>query len=184
MDLATGDPTSAVSRATAATATFRDGDYLVELAATLPVLADSTRAAGDLDAAARQVAAALSITGPCSLLPTHAAALAVRARTFADQVAAGSPDRLDQGRDAADAAHRIATRHGLAWQELDALDAHAHLDQVEGVDHGWAQQAARLRARLVLADLDPDPLATVEHHAAQQQARGHEGAGYSTPRVE
>jgi hypothetical protein len=45
------------------------------------VLANSTRAAGDLDAASRNVAKALTIAGPRSLRPTQAAALAVRART-------------------------------------------------------------------------------------------------------
>jgi hypothetical protein len=37
--------------------------------------------------------------------------------------AAGSPDHLAQGRDAADAALRLATRHHLDWHELDALHA-------------------------------------------------------------
>ena len=69
LDLAAGDPTTARSRTTAAVATFRDGDVLVELAATLPVLAEGARVAGDLDAAARHVAEALSITGPRSLRP-------------------------------------------------------------------------------------------------------------------
>ena len=173
LDLAAGDPTTAGQRLTDAAATFRDGGYLVELAATLPVLADCARAAGDLDAAARQVQEALSITSPRGLLPAQAAALAVRARTCADQVAAGSRAQLDQGRDAADAAHRIATRHRLGWQELDALDAHAHLDQAEGVDRGWAQEATALRARLLPAGLDPDPLATVERAVGQEKAREH-----------
>jgi tetratricopeptide (TPR) repeat protein len=172
LDLAADDPTSAVSRATAAAATFRNGDYLVELAATLPVLADCARAGGDLDAAARHVAEALSLTGPRGLLLAHPAALAVRAHTCADQVAAGGRDQLARGRDAADAAHRIATHRGLAWQELDALDAHAYLDQAEGVDHGWARQAAALRASLLPDELDPDPLGTVERQATQEQARG------------
>ena len=92
-----GIPRSAGRRLTAAAATFRDGDYLVELAATLPVLADSARAAGDLDAAARHVEEALSITGPRGLLLSHAAALTVRARTCADRVAAGSREHLGEG---------------------------------------------------------------------------------------
>jgi hypothetical protein len=170
--LAADDPTAAMSRAAAATATFRNGDFLVELAATLPALAEAARAAGDLDAAARHVAEALGIIGPRSLWAAHAAALAMRARTCADQVAAGRREQLDRGRDAADAAWRIATRRGLAWQELDALEAHAHLDQTEAVDHGWARQAVALRARLIPADLDPDPLATVERQVAEEQVRG------------
>jgi hypothetical protein len=171
LDLAADDPAAARHRLTAVAATFRDGDYLVELADTLPVLAEGARAAGDLDAAARQVAEALSITGPRSLLLSHVAALAVRARTCADQVAAGDLAQLAQGRDAADAALRAA-RRGLSWQELDALDAHARLDHVEGIDHGWARQIVALRARLIPTDLDPDPLATVERQVADEQASG------------
>jgi hypothetical protein len=53
--------------------------------------------------------------------------------------------------------------------ELAALDAHARLDQVEQ-RHEWADDAAALRARLVPADLDPDPLATVERLVAADQA--------------
>jgi hypothetical protein len=56
---------------------------------------------------------------------------------------------------------------------LDALDAHAHLDQAEVVDRGWARRAAALRARLVPAGLGPDPLATVERQTAEEHARGH-----------
>jgi hypothetical protein len=66
---------------------------------------------------------------------------------------------LERGRDAADAAHRLAVRHRLAWHQLDALDAQAELDLVEGIDNGWAGQAASLRARLIPGDLDPDPFA-------------------------
>jgi hypothetical protein len=170
LNMAGGGPTTERRRLIDAAARFRDGDYLVELAVTLPVLAEASRAAGELETAARHVAEALSITGPRSLMPAHAAALAVRARTYADQVTAGNRELLDRGRDAADAALRV-TRRGLAWQELDALDAHTHLDQAEGADHGWTRQAARLRARLIPADLDPDPLAMVERQVAEEQAR-------------
>jgi hypothetical protein len=85
----------------------------------------------------------------------------------------GRREHLDRGRDAANAALRITTRRGLAWQELAALDAHAHLDQAEGDDQGWAQQAARLRAHLVPDGLDPDPLGTVERQIALDQGHGH-----------
>ena len=74
------------------------------------------------------------------------------------------------GPDAADAALRLATRHQLAWHELDALRAHATLDQAEHTDHGWAAQADALHARLVPPGLDPDPLATVERLVAAQKA--------------
>lgn len=60
-----------------------------------------------------------------------------------------SPDLLYQGRDAADAAVRLPTRHNLPWCELDALGAHSILDQAEHIDNGWAAKAAALHARLV-----------------------------------
>ena len=34
-------------------------------------------------------------------------------------------------------AEELAVRHHLAWHELDALRAHALLDQAEGIDRGW-----------------------------------------------
>ena len=76
---------------------------------------------------------------------------------------------LFQGRDAADAALRLAVRHQLAWHELDALRAHVALDQAEHVDRGWAAKADALHARLVPPGLDPDPLATVERLVAAQK---------------
>ena len=103
-------------------------------------------------------------------MPAQSAALAARARIRAGQAAAAAdPDLLLQGRDAADAALRLATRHHLAWHELDALRAHAALDQAEGIDRGWAAKADALHARLVPPGLDPDPLATVERLVAEQQ---------------
>jgi hypothetical protein len=81
-----------------------------------------------------------------------------------------SPDHLARGRDAADTALRLATRHHLAWHELAALRAHADLDQAEGADRGWAAKADALHARLVPPGLDPDPLATVERLVATQKA--------------
>jgi hypothetical protein len=106
----------------------------------------------------------------------EAAALAARARSHADQAAAtGDPDPVYRGRDAADAALRVATRHQLPWQELDALRAHANLDQAEGIDRGWAAKADAVHARLVPPGLDPDPLATVERLVAEQEANEDEG---------
>ena len=99
------------------------------------------------------------------------AALAARARIRAAQATtAADPDPLAQGRDAADAALRLAVRHHLAWHELDALRAHAALDQAEHADHGWAAKADALHARLVPPGLDPDPLATVERLVAPEKA--------------
>ena len=89
------------------------------------------------------MAEAIAIAAPRGLVPAQAAALAARARIRAAQAAASAgPDLLYQGRDAADAALRLATRHHLAWHELDALRAHAALDNAEGGDRGWAAKAA------------------------------------------
>ncbi len=175
--LAAGDTAAAGEHLAAAAGCFRDGDYLTELADTLAGLAEQALAAGDLDAADRHAAEAITITAPRALAPAQSAALAVRARIRAAQATAGSPDHLDQGRDAADAALRLATRHHLAWHELDALRAHATLDQAEHADHGWAAQADALHERLVPPGLDPDPLATVEQLVAAQKAAEKEAAG-------
>ena len=168
------DDTAAAGRyLAAAAAVFRDGDYLIELAVTLTDLADYAQAKGDLDAAEDHAAEAIAITAPRGLVPAHSAALASRARLRAAQVVTtADPDLLFQGRDAADAALRLAARHHLAWHELDALRAHALLDQVEGIDRGWAAKADALHARLVPPGLDPDPLATVERLVAAQKAAG------------
>jgi tetratricopeptide (TPR) repeat protein len=171
LDLAAGNPTGAEKRLSAAVATFRAGDYLVDMAETLPLIAESARVTGDLAAAERHIAEALTLAGPRGLVLAQAAALATRASVFADRTGAGDRTCLERGRDAADTARRLAIRHRLAWHELDALDAHAHLDAAEGVDRGWAAHAARLRARLIPIDLDPDPLATVEREIADERAR-------------
>ncbi|MFF5292822.1 SIR2 family NAD-dependent protein deacylase [Paractinoplanes globisporus] len=170
LDLNGGDHAAALERTAAAVNTFRDGDYLTELAEALSLLADCVRAAGDLDAADEHVGEALIIAAPRGLVPAQAAALTVRARIHADRAAAGAGDSLEAGRDAADTAHRLAVRHRLAWCELDALEAHARLDGVAGGKGDWAAQAAAMRARLVPDGLDPDPLGTVERQAAAENA--------------
>jgi len=166
--LASGDIAAAGGHLAAAAAMFRDGDYLTELAVTLADLTEHARVDGDLDGANRHAAEAITIAGPRGLAPAHCAALAARARIRATQATITmNPDLLFQGRDAADAALRLAVRHQLAWHELDALRAHALLDQAEHVDHGWAAKADVLHARLVPPGLDPDPLATVERLVAE-----------------
>ena len=170
--LAARDTATATARLASAAECFRDGDFLTELADTLPDLADCVQATGDLGAADRHATEAITIAAVRGLVPVDCAALAARARIRAAQ-ATGSgsdPGLLFQGRDAADAALRLAARHHLPWQELDALRAHAALDQVEGIDRGWAAKADALYARLVPPDLDPDPLATVERLVAEQKA--------------
>ena len=170
--LAAGDTAAAGEHLAAAAGCFRDGDYLTELATTLADLAGHAQAAGDLEAAGRHAAEAITIAAPRGLVPAHCAALAARARIRAAQATAtAAPDPIYQGRDAADAALRLAARHNLAWHELDALRAHAALDHAEGIDRGWAAKADARQAALVPAGLDPDPLATVERLVAAQSRR-------------
>ena len=182
--LAAGDTAAAGEHLAAAAGCFRDGDYLIELAVTLADQAEWARAAGDWAAADRHATEAITIAGPRGLVPAQSAALAARARIRASQAqaAAGAEARaglLFQGRDAAGAALRLATRHHLAWHELDALRAHAALDQAEGAGHEWAARADALHARLVPPGLDPDPLGTVERlvapEAAEEAADGRPG---------
>jgi len=168
--LAAGDTAAAGEHLAAAEARFREGDYLTELAVTLTDLASHAQATGDLDTADRHVTEAITIAAPRGIMLAQAAALAARARIRAAQAgAADDQNLLFQGRDAADAALRLAVRHHLAWPELDALRAHAALDQAEHSDHDWAAQAEALHARLVPPGLDPDPLATVERLVAAQK---------------
>ena len=170
--LAAGDTQTAGEHLTAAATCLRDGDYLTELAVTLIVLADCARAQGDRAAAERHVDEAIAIATPRGMVPAHSSALAARARIRTGQATNADADLLPQGRDAADAALRLAVRHHLPWHELDALRAHAELDEAEHADHGWAAKADDLHARLVPPDLDPDPLATVERLVAAEEAAG------------
>jgi hypothetical protein len=160
--LADGDTATAGTHLAAAVAAFREGDYLTDLAQALPGLAAWAQAAGDLDAAGRHLAEAITIAAPRALIPARATALAARARLRAAQAATGNADALAQGRDAADAAQRLAVRYRLLWHELDALTAHTALDHAEGTSHGWATQAGQLHTQLAPPGLDPAPLATVE----------------------
>ena len=162
----------------AAVAAFGQGDYLTNLAEALPGLAACALASGDLAAAGRHPAEAIAVVAPRGLIPAHATALAARARLRAAQATVtGNMDALLQGRDDADAARRLAVRHHLPWHELDALHAHAALDQAEHIGRGWAAQADALHAQLVPPGLDPDPLATVERLVAAQKAAEEQAAG-------
>jgi hypothetical protein len=69
---------------------------------------------------------------------------------------------------------RLAVRHHLPWHELDALTAHAALDEAEGTDHGWVAHAGQLHAQLAPPGLDPDPLATVERLVKAEKASADE----------
>jgi tetratricopeptide (TPR) repeat protein len=158
--LAAGDTITAEAQLTTAAAVFRDGDYLIELTETLVDLAGYALAVGDLDGADRYATEAISIAAPRGLVPAQSAALAARACTRAAQAIATKnlQDLLEQGRDAADSALRLAARHRLPWHELSALSAHAIIDQAEGADQGWAARAHASHSRLVPRGLDPHPL--------------------------
>ena len=169
--LTAGDTTKAGPHLAAAVATFRDGGFLTELTITLGDLSDCAAAAGDLAAADLHATEAITIAAPRHLIPSHADALAARARIRAIQATStANPALLSQGRDAADAALRLAIRHNLPWQELSAQRAHAALDHAEHTDNGWRARADALHARLVPPALDPDPLATVEQLVAAEEA--------------
>ena len=161
--LSAGNVATAETYLNAAVIAFRDGDLLTDLAEALPSLASCAQATGDLDTAARRLADAFTVAAPRRLIPAHATALADRARLRAvEATATGNTYILQQGRDDADAARRMAVRHQLPWHELNALRAHASLDEAEGTSHDWAIQAEQLQAQLMPPGLDPDPLATVE----------------------
>jgi tetratricopeptide (TPR) repeat protein len=179
--LAAGDSDTARTHLSTAVAAFRDGEYLPDLAEALPSLAACAQATGDLDSAEHHLTEAITIATPRALIPARATALATRARLRAAQATAtGNSDALAQGRDDADAARRLAIRHHLPWHELDALTAHATLDEAEGTSHGWATQVAPLHAELVPPGLDPDPLATVERLVEDQKARADDATGNET----
>jgi hypothetical protein len=96
-----GDTAAAGRHLTTAAGCFRDGDYLIDLAVTLADLADHARAAGDLDAAGRYAAEAITIAAPRAMVPAHSAALAARARIYASHATtAASPGHLARGRGA------------------------------------------------------------------------------------
>ena len=137
-DLIEGDLQSAERRLDNAAATFRDGDFLVELAMTLPDIAEHRRLAGDLSNAERICTETINLAGPRELVPSHARALSIRARIRADSLT-GVEGTLPRARacDDADHAMRLATmiRH-LPWQELDALEAQAYIERSRKVRPG------------------------------------------------
>jgi tetratricopeptide (TPR) repeat protein len=163
-DLATDDLGRVEHHLAPAVAIFRDGDYLTDWADALPDLAEYQRRIGDALEAEQTCSLAVATAGPRGLVPTHARALATRARARADlRTRTGDPNHLAKARDDADHALRLTTRtRRLPWGELDALDAHAYLDRIAGRDYGWQQKAEALRAVLIPAGLDPDPLASNE----------------------
>jgi hypothetical protein len=171
LDLADQAFDTAGQHVEAALRIFRDGDYLLDMAEALTVSADHARHTGEFDRAADHLAEALTLTAPRHLTPTHTAGLTARALLAADRHAAtGDPRHLFEGRDAADAALRLATgAYPLPWQQLAALRAHAHLDHATHTHYGWAGKAEQLLRRLVPAALDPAPLATIEDQIRRER---------------
>jgi hypothetical protein len=148
---------------------FRDGDYLYELADVMVAAADRNRKTGALDTAEGRLLEAEAIAEPRQLLPIRISILSQRAFLYADRLAAGRQTYLQQGRDCADAALRMATSNSLAWLEVDALQAHSYLDETEGADHGWRDRERALRKRLVPSGLDRDPIASLQFRAAKRK---------------
>jgi tetratricopeptide (TPR) repeat protein len=159
-DLTTGNLVAAGYLLDQATATFQDGDLLVELASTLPYMAEHKRQTGALTEAEQHCTEAIALAGPRELVPSHVQALATRAMIRADQsVDTGNPSKAERARDDADHALRLATKiRRLRWQELQALDAHAYIDHVTGEDRKWQLLANQRRMVLIPPDLDPNPL--------------------------
>ena len=157
--LARGDTQTAGQKLAVAAQCFRDGDYLIDLPAALTDLAEYARLTGNLELAGGYADEAIAIARPRDQVAALSAALAVRARICAGRFAASTdPHDLGSGRDCADAAARLAASRHLPWCELDALQAHAMLDEAEGVEHQYGTQAAALRSRLIPPDLVPYPL--------------------------
>ena len=170
-DLLGGDPSAAGARLDAAAVVFRDGEMVVDLAATLADVAEQRRQVSRLNDAEEACDEAIGLAGPRDLVPSHARALAARSRVRADRFAAtGDLRDLERARDDADAALRLSTRaRQLPWAELEAVEAHACLDRLADADHGWEARASGLRANLRPPGLDPDPAATVEAEVQAQR---------------
>ncbi len=176
------DLTEAASYLTSAASRLRDGECLPDLAGILIAQASLSITAGDPGAAASHLAEAMAITEPRGLVAAQCAALTTRARLRGSGIGPGPGAGADPrsgcgaalggpglaGRADADAALNLATSRGLPWPELDALRAHAALDEAAKTDHGWAARAAALEARLIPPGLDRDPMRTVEHLASGQ----------------
>jgi hypothetical protein len=167
LSIMNGDAETGHERLASAARAFRAGDYLTDLAAALADSAECARLMGVLDSAERYASEAIVIAAARGLVAAESTAMAAVARIEADRgVTANMPDHLAAGRAAADIALQLAARHRLAWCELDALRAHAYLDQLAGTNSGWLTRADSLHARLVPQGLEADPLRAVERELA------------------
>ncbi len=137
-----------------AIAVFRDGDYLLEMADTLPDVAECHRLSGDLDEGERICTEVIiALAGPRELIPALAAALSVRGLIRTDRYAAGrEPLDLERARDDANHCFRLATKVGhLPWLELSALEVYSAIEAASGSGYEWHSrlhgQYKRLGAR-------------------------------------
>lgn len=154
-DLSNDRIQDATSQLEAAVDIFRVGDYLSELANTLPDLADCYRRDGLLDQAELHCTDSIvTLAGPRQLLPALARSLAVRAAVRADRYrATRRGEDLAAARDDATHCVRIATKiRRLPWLELLGYAAHAAIDDEAGVDNGWRARADHLYAQLIRDD--------------------------------
>jgi hypothetical protein len=163
--LAAGNAAMAGEHLTEAAAFFRDGDYLIELAETLVGVADHARTVGTWMAPITMPPRRSPSPPPAAWCPLIPPRWPPAPRSTPSKPPPARPCWAKAATPLTPAL-RVAARYQLAWHELDALRAHAALDQAEGTDHGWAAQAEALHARLVLPGLHPDPLAMVQRRAA------------------
>ena len=172
--LAAGDSSTAGRHLAEAAACFRDGDFLIELAVTLADQAAHARATGDVDAAHQYAAEAIGIAAPRKMVLAQSGALAVRARIYASQAASQAAARgaITWPGAGTRPTPRCASRPGTTWPGTNSArwTPTPPSTRPTASDHGWAGKAAALHARLVPADLDPDPLGTVERLVAEQKA--------------
>jgi hypothetical protein len=157
-DLTDGDLDSAGHRLYNATTIFRGGDYLVDLAATLPDLSEYQRRMGDLDGGEQLCVESISLAGSRQLVPSHAHALCARARIRTDRyTATGDPDHVERARDDAEHALRLSTTSSrLPWIELEAMRVQAILDNQTQRDNGWDSKADQLQEALMSEGLSAD----------------------------
>ena len=172
IEIRTGNPEHALKAVSDAARLFRDGDYLMELVETLPVLASTHLALGDFTAAMNAANEAIDIARPRRIKPALADALVVRAEVCVERFRTGrrKPRSIQSARDDVNSALRIAKEHGLRWKELRALVLNASMDDMEGLSDSWSPQVESLREILLPAGLDSDPLGTVERDTRSSRA--------------
>ena len=171
--LAAGDTATAGRHLAAAVAVFRDGDYLTELADTLPGLADLRPGhRGPGHRRALRWPRRSPSPPPAAWYPPSAAALAARARIRAAQATATARTRTCWPRAGTPPTPRCGWPPATTWPGTNSTPCAPtpHSTRPKALDRGWAAKADALHARLVPPGLDPDPLATVERLVAEQKA--------------